>query len=332
MLALGLQGSPRKNGNTSYLLSAFMNELKKSGAQIKVIEADKKNIIPCKEYSVCEKKGFCPINDDMNPEIYPLLRQADVIVVATPIFFYSAPAQLKALIDRSQALWARKYKLKLNNPGQKYRRGFLLALGATRGKNLFEGLHLTIKYFFDAIGASLEGSLTYRQIENPGDMEKHPSVLTDVKEKASHLIKPFLGRKKILFACRENACRSQIASAFAQHLAGDKFEVISGGSSPAGKINPLMVEAMSEKGLDMAFRNPKSIEKAVAEVKPDIIITMGCGEECAFMPGVKIEDWNLPDPTGKPIDFMRNIRDEIENRVVSLIKDFGSRSRLEIGN
>ncbi|MCD4764102.1 MAG: NAD(P)H-dependent oxidoreductase [Desulfobacterales bacterium] len=329
MLALGLQGSPRKNGNTSYLLSAFMNELEKSGAQIKVIEADKKNIIPCKEYSLCEKKGFCPIDDDMKHEIYPLLRQADIIVAATPIFFYSAPAQLKGLIDRSQALWARRYKLKLNDPGQKYRRGFLLALGATRGKNLFEGLHLTIKYFFDAIGASLEGSLTYRQIENPGDMEKHPSVLNDVKEKASHLIKPFLGRKKILFACRENACRSQIAGAFAQHLAGDKFEVISGGSSPAGKINPLMVEAMSEKGLDMAFRNPKSIEKAVAEVKPDIIITMGCGEECAFMPGVKIEDWNLPDPTGKPIDFMRNIRDEIENRVVSLIKDFGSRSRLE---
>jgi arsenite transporter/arsenate reductase (thioredoxin) len=321
MLALGLQGSPRKNGNTSYLLSAFMNELEKSGAQIKVIEADKKNIIPCKEYSVCEKKGFCPINDDMNPEIYPLLRQADVIVVATPIFFYGAPAQLKALIDRSQALWARRYKLKLNDPGQKYRRGFLLALGATRGKNLFEGLTLTIKYFLDAVGASLEGSLTYRQIENPGDMQKHPSVLKEVKEKASHLIKPFLGRKKILFACRENACRSQIAGAFAQHLAGDKFEVISGGSSPAGKINPLMVEAMSEKGLDMAFRKPKSIKEAVAEVKPDIIITMGCGEECAFMPGVKIEDWDLPDPAGKPIDFMRNIRDEIENRVVGLIKN-----------
>ncbi|MCK4618651.1 MAG: NAD(P)H-dependent oxidoreductase [Desulfobacterales bacterium] len=329
MLALGLQGSPRKNGNTSYLLSAFMNELEKSGAQIKVIEADKKNIIPCKEYSVCEKKGFCPIDDDMKHEIYPLLRKADIIVAATPIFFYSAPAQLKALIDRSQALWARRYKLKLNDPGQKYRRGFLLALGATRGKNLFEGLTLTIKYFLDAVGASLEGSLTYRQIENPGDMQKHSSVLKEVKEKANQLITPFLGRKKILFACRGNSCRSQIAGAFAQHLAGDKIEVISGGSSPASEINPLMVEAMSEKGLDMAFRNPKSIEKAVAEVKPDIIITMGCGEECAFMPGVKIEDWNLPDPTGKPIDFMRNIRDEIENRVVGLIKDnpYGIKSK-----
>ncbi len=319
MLALGLQGSPRKNGNTSYLLSAFMNELEKLGAQVKVIEADKKKIIPCIECSVCEKEGFCPLDDDMNSEIYPLLRQADIIVAATPIFFYSVPAQLKALIDRSQALWARKYRLKLNDPNQKWRLGFLLSLGATKGKNLFDGLHLTIKYFFDAVGTSLEGSLTYRQIENPGDMEKHSSILNDVKKKASQLIKPFPGRKKILFACRENACRSQIAGAFAQHLAGNKFEVISGGSSPAGKINPLMVKAMSEKGLDMAFREPKSIEQAVAEVKPDIIITMGCGEECPFLRGVKTEDWNLPDPSGKPIEFMRNIRDEIENRVVGLI-------------
>jgi len=321
MLALGLQGSPRKNGNTNYLLSAFMNELEKLGAQIKVIKAGEKEIMPCIECSVCEKEGFCPLDDDMNPEIYPLLRKADIIVVATPIFFYSAPAQLKALIDRSQTLWARRYKLKLNDPGQKYRRGFLLALGATKGKNLFEGLTLTIKYFLDAVGASLEGSLTYRQIENPGDMEKHPSVLKEVKEKANNLIKPFLGRKKILFACRGNACRSQIASAFTQHLAGDKLEVISGGSSPAKKINPLMVEAMSENGLDMAFRKPKSIKEATIESQPDIIITMGCEEECSFTPKVKGEDWNLPDPSDKSMDFMRNVRDEIENRVVNLIKE-----------
>ncbi len=321
MLALGLQGSPRKNGNTSYLLSAFMNELEKLGAQIKVIKAGEKEIMPCIECSVCEKEGFCPLDDDMNPEIYPLLHKADIIVVATPIFFYSAPAQLKALIDRSQTLWARRYKLKLNDPNQKWRRGFLLALGATKDKNLFEGLTLTIKYFLDAVGASLEGSLTYRQIENPGDMEKHTSVLKEVKEKANNLIKPFLGRKKILFACRGNACRSQIASAFTQHLAGGKLEVISGGSNPAKKINPLMVEVMSEKGLDMAFRKPKSIEEAVNEVRPDIIVTMGCEEECSFTPKVKAEDWNLPDPSDKSMDFMRNVRDEIENRVVNLIKE-----------
>jgi len=322
MLALGLQGSPRKNGNTSFLLSAFMNELEKLGAQVKIIDADKKNIMPCIECSVCEKEGFCPLDDDMSSDIYTLLRQADVIVVATPIFFYSAPAQLKALIDRSQALWARRYKLKLNDPGQKCRRGFLLAIGATRGKNLFEGLTLTIKYFLDAVGARLDGSLTYRSIEKPGDMKKHPFVLNDVKEEAKKLISPLLLRKKILFACRENSCRSQIAAAFAQHLAGDKIEVLSGGSRPAKMINPIMIEAMREKGLDMAFRKPKSIEKAIAEVKPDIIITMGCGEKCSFLPGVRTEDWDLPDPAGKPIDFMRNIRDEIEKKVVSLIKDF----------
>ena len=319
MLALGLQGSPRKNGNTSFLLSAFMNELEKLRAQVKVIEAGKKKILPCIECSVCEKEGFCPLDDDMKYEIYPLLRQADVIVVATPIFFYSAPAQLKALIDRSQALWARRYKLKLNDPGQKCRRGFLLALGATRGNNLFAGLTLTIKYFLDAVGTSLEGSLTYRQIENLGDMERHPSVLNDVKEEAKKLISPLLGRKKILFACRENACRSQMASAFTQHLAGDKIEVISGGSNPSKKINPLMVEAMSEKGLDMAFRKPKSIKEAFAEGQTDMIITMGCEEECSLIPGPETEDWNLPDPSYKSMDFMRNVRDEIEKKVVNLI-------------
>ncbi len=191
MLALGLQGSPRKNGNTSFLLSAFMNELEKLGAQIKIIETNKKEIMPCIECSVCEEEGLCPLDDDMNSEIYSLLRKADIIVIATPIFFYSAPAQLKALIDRSQALWARRYKLKLNDPKQKCRRGFLLAIGATRGKKLFEGLTLTIKYFLDAVGASFEGSLTYRSIENPGDMQKHPSVLNDVKEEAKKLIGKF---------------------------------------------------------------------------------------------------------------------------------------------
>ena len=109
---------------------------------------------------------------------------------------------------------------------------------------------------------------------------------------------------------------------FAQHLAGNKIEVTSGGSTPASKINQLMVKAMHEKGLDMAFRKPKSIKETAIKDQPDIIITMGCKEECAFMPGVKIENWDLPDPSDKSMDFMRNIRDEIEKKVVRLIKDF----------
>ncbi|MGD2099648.1 MAG: arsenate reductase ArsC, partial [Desulfobacterales bacterium] len=126
--------------------------------------------------------------------------------------------------------------------------------------------------------------------------------------------------KKILFACRENACRSQMAGAFAQSLAGDKIEVLTGGSQPAKQVNADMVKAMQEKGLDMAFRTPQRIESAIVDNRPEIIVTMGCGEECPFVPGAQMLDWDLADPAGKPLDFMRQTRDEIENRVKELIK------------
>jgi len=321
MLVIGFQGSPRKKGNTSFLLSHFMQAVEKLGAQTRIIEVAQKNIIPCKEYVVCEKRGFCPIDDDVKSEIYPLIRQAEVVVLASPIFFYNMTAQLKAVVDRCQTFWARKYKLKLADPAKKTKRGFLLSVGATRGKNLFEGLQLTAQYFFDAIDARFEGSLTYRDIEGPKDMAKHPNVLTDVAEAAAALVGPLLDRKKILFACRENACRSQMAGALAQYLAGDTLEVITGGSTPADQVNMDMVRVMHEKGIDMAFRVPKSIESAILNTAPDLIVTMGCGEECPYVPGARILDWDLPDPAGKPIDFMRQVRDEIENRVKSLIRE-----------
>jgi multimeric flavodoxin WrbA len=306
MLVLGFQGSPRKKGNTSFLLKNFMQAAEKLGAQTRIIEVTQKNIIPCKEYVV---------------EIYPLIRQAEVVVLATPIFFFNMTAQLKAVVDRCQLFWARKYKLKLTDPAKKTKRGFLLSVGASKGKSLFEGLQLTAKYFFDAIDAGFEGSLTYRQIEGPKDMAKHPKVLADIENAAAALIGPLLDRKTILFACRENACRSQMAGAFAQYLAGDKFEVITGGSAPADQANPDMVKAMHEKGIDMAYRVPHSIESAISDTTPNFIVTMGCGEECPLVPGAQTLDWDLPDPAGKPLDFMRQVRDEIENNVKNLIKE-----------
>lgn len=319
MLVLGLQGSPRKKGNTRFLLSSFITEAEKLGARTHVIEVARKNIDPCIGCGFCEKNGFCVnTKDDMMHEIYPLLREADVIVMASPIYFYNVTSQIKALIDRSQALWARKYSHKLTDPARNYRCGFLLSLGATKGKNLFEGVHLTAKYFFDAVGANYSGSLTYWRIENPGDMEQHPTVEKDIKDAVAGLVTPLLGRRKILFACRENACRSQMAAAFAQYLAGDKIEASCAGTDPAEQINPEMAEVMEEKGIDMAFRRTRSLETALAESSPDIIITMGCGEDCPFAPGAEKQDWNLPDPSGKPIEFMRKVRDEIENRVKHL--------------
>ncbi len=321
MLVVGLQGSPRKKGNTKFLLSTFMTAAEKFGARTQVVDVTRKKIIPCKEYTVCEKKGYCPIEDDVRDEIYPLLREAEIIVVATPIFFYNMTAQLKAVVDRCQTFWARKYRLKLKDPGAGMRRGLLLAVGATRGKNLFEGLNLTTQYFFDAIDAKFEDSLTYRGIEGPKDMAGHPTVIEEVEEAAERLLTPFQGRKKVLFACRENACRSQMASAFAQFLAGDRLDVSNGGSEPTEEVNPDMVQVMHETGIDMGFRKPRSIQEAIAKDTPEFIITMGCGEQCPLVPGAKILDWDLPDPAGRSIEFMREVRDQIEKKVGDLINE-----------
>ena len=321
MLVLGFQGSPRKKGNTHFLLSSFMDAAEKLGAQTRTVEVTQKSIAACKELIVCEKKGYCPIDDDMKHEIYPLIRQAEVVVIGTPIFFYNMTAQLKAMVDRCQTFWARKYVFKLKDPAQIMRRGFLLSVAATKGKTLFEGLELTTKYFFDAIDASYAGGLTYREIEGPKDMANHPTVLQDIDNAVKELLKPYLNRKKVLFACRENACRSQMAGAFAQSIAGDKLDVLNGGSQPAGKINADMAKVMEEKGIDMAFRIPRTIDAAISNNPPDVIVTMGCGEECPFVPGAQRQDWDLPDPAGKPIEFMRDVRDEIEKRVKNLVTE-----------
>ncbi len=320
MLALGLQGSPRKKGNTDFLLTAFMDELAALGAQTRIIDVCNTHIEPCKEYVVCEKKGFCPIKDQMRDEIYPLLRQAQIVVVASPVFFYNVTAQLKALIDRSQTLWARKYRLKLKDPAASIRRGFILGVGATSGKQLFDGVHLTAKYFFDAIDAEYAGHLTYNGIEHKGDMQAHPSVRQDIKKAAAGLMAPLDKRPVVLFACRENACRSQMAGALAQFKAADKLNVLTAGSQAGAEINPLMIEVMREKGIDMAFRRPQSLDAVLAQHQPAMIITMGCGEQCPLVPGAKRLDWELPDPAGQPIAFMRQVRDDIEKRVDALIQ------------
>ncbi len=321
MLVLGLMGSPRKKGNTDFLLSAFMNEVEKKGAKTHIINVCDKNIEPCKEYTTCERKGTCPIKDDMESEIYPLLREADIIVPASPVFFYSVTAQLKALIDRSQALWARKYRLNLTDPKRNTRKGFMLSLGATKGKNLFLGINLLAKYFFDAVGAKPSGNLYYWRIENRGDMEKHPDVKNDIEQAVSELMEPFLKRKKIWFLCRENACRSQMAGAFAQYMGGTKLDVITAGDKPADKVNPVMEKVMAEIGIDMGFVYPKSIEKAEEYGRPDIIVTMGCEIGCPVIPGAKTISWDFPDPSYGDEAKMREIRDGIKNKVEDLLEN-----------
>ncbi len=323
MLVLGLQGSPRKNGSTDYLLSSFFKEVGKKGVESKIVDICRKNIKPCKGCGYCEKHGFCVTKeDDMALEMYGLVREADIIVAATPIYFYHASAQMKGFIDRCQTLWSRKYRFRLTDPGYKTRKGFLLSPAATKGVNLFEGLNVTMKYFFDALNAEYCGGLTYRAIEKPDDFKNVPSLQEDIANSVDRMVSPFSNRKKILFACRENACRSQMASAFAQYYGGEKVEALRGGSTPVKKINPMMEEVMAEKGIDMAFRVPQSIETAITKSKPDMIVTMGCGEACPFVPGSERVDWNLPDPSGKDLSFMREVRDQIEEKILNLLGRF----------
>lgn len=321
MRVLGLQGSPRLDGNTAFLLDLILEEARRQGAVTHGIEVEKRHIEPCREYIVCEKRGFCPIKDDMKSDIYARLREADVVIPASPVFFYNVTAQLKALIDRSQTLWARKYRLDLTDPNRAMRRGLMVSVGATKGKNLFVGIDLTAKYFFDAVGAAFHGSLYYWKIEHPGDMAAHPAVREDVAKTVTDLLAPYKNRRRVLFACRENACRSQMAAAFAQRMAGDRFEVLAGGSEPAKKINPLMEQAMAEKGIDMGFRIPRSIEDALVEGAPERIVTMGCGERCPTVPGATVEDWAIPDPAEGDLDLMRSVRDAVEARVTELVSD-----------
>lgn len=137
----------------------------------------------------------------------------------------------------------------------------------------------------------------------------------------ARVLKPFSDRRRVLFACRENACRSQMAGAFAEDMAGDRLEVLTGGSAPAGKINPLMEQVMAEEGIDMHFKIPRSIEDALEEGPPEMIVTMGCGETGLLIPGAGRIDWDLPDPSEASLEAMRHIRDDIKKRVVKLISE-----------
>ena len=125
-------------------------------------------------------------------------------------------------------------------------------------------------------------------------------------------------RPTVLFVCVHNAGRSQMAAGYLQHLAGDHIQVLSAGSQPADRINPVAVRAMAEDGIDIAAEQPKTLTPdAVRE--SDVVITMGCGDECPFFPGKRYEDWRLDDPAGQGLEAVRPIRDEIKSRVEALI-------------
>jgi arsenate reductase (thioredoxin) len=129
-----------------------------------------------------------------------------------------------------------------------------------------------------------------------------------------------MSKPSVLFVCVHNAGRSQMAAAFLSHLSTGAVEVRSAGSAPADQVNPAAVQAMAEVGIDIAAEKPKILtDQAVRE--SDVVVTMGCGDTCAFYPGKRYEDWVLDDPAGKDVTVVRPIRDEIRRRVEALLED-----------
>ena len=129
----------------------------------------------------------------------------------------------------------------------------------------------------------------------------------------------------VLFVCVHNAGRSQMAAALLDHHAAGRVRVLSAGTEPADRINPAVVEAMAELGLDVSREFPKRLASADVE-SSDVVVTMGCGDTCPYFPGTRYEDWPLDDPAGRPVEEVRIIRDAIDDRVRRLLVELVDQS------
>ena len=189
---MALLGSPRRGGNTDILLTEALDSAAGQGVNWQRIVVRDLKFSPCLEINACQETGRCPIEDDLSG-LYPKIAAAKVLVLATPIFFYGPSAQLKAVIDRGQAYWSRKYILKEpppENPG----RGFLISAGASQGKKLFDGLLLTVQYFFDALNFEFTGRLLVRGVDESGAVARRPEALAEARALGREMADVILGR------------------------------------------------------------------------------------------------------------------------------------------
>jgi multimeric flavodoxin WrbA len=186
---LAVYGSPRRKGNTSILLNRSVQGALDAGAQVeKVILTDLK-MSPCLEIYGCKETGRCVIQDDFQ-NVYDQLLACDGLMLASPIFFYAVSASTKILMDRCQSFWVKKHWIDKVQYGQwePKRKGLFISAGATKGKKLFDGTLLTVKYFFDVLNAELWKALLYRELDFEGDVLKHPEYLKEAYEAGRELV------------------------------------------------------------------------------------------------------------------------------------------------
>ena len=177
---LAVYGSPRRDGNTSVLLKQAVKGAREAGAEIEEVVLRDLKISPCLEIYGCLETGRCAIQDDFQ-SLYDKLIAAKGLMLASPIFFYTVSAHTKILMDRCQSLWVKKYWIDKVQAGQTEptRLGMFISVGATKGKRLFDGTLLTIRYFFDVLDMKLWKSLLYRGLDFKGDVMKYPEYLDE---------------------------------------------------------------------------------------------------------------------------------------------------------
>ena len=182
MKVLAIAGSPRRKGNTDLLLAELARGAQSKGAEVETIVVQNLRLSTCLHCDTCLKTGECRIQDDMQ-SIYVKLAEADIIVVASPVQFAGITAPLKAMIDRCQCLWARKYVLKIPplSPVKKHQ-GFFISVSGTRLKNMFEPSITIVKTWFHVINVDYAGELLVGGVDGKGEILKHPDVLQQAFE------------------------------------------------------------------------------------------------------------------------------------------------------
>jgi multimeric flavodoxin WrbA len=185
MTVLAIYGSPRENGNTDLMMDSFLDGVLSSASNIelKKIYIRDLDISGCRSCGYCDEHGVCVMQDDMRT-VYPFFSKAERVVIASPIYFYGLSGQAKLLVDRSQAAYMKKLKAKAagnTSVTSSGRKGFFLCAGATRGKKLFDGAILTVRYFFDAIDVEYSGAACFSGIDEKGSVRNHPTALEECR-------------------------------------------------------------------------------------------------------------------------------------------------------
>ena len=188
MRVLGISGSPRRGGNTDLLLAEVMKGAESKGAEVKTVFLNKLKIAPCQHCDTCFEAGVCRFDDDMQM-VYEELEKADRIVLASPVHFMGVSAQAKIMIDRCQALWARKYILKKPPLGDKReRKGLFIAVGGMKLANLFEPSLATVKALFKVLDIDYAGDLLFPGVDEKGAIKQHPTALKDAFTAGQRLV------------------------------------------------------------------------------------------------------------------------------------------------